>query len=38
MIRKLRTLIGRPATITATEAQQALADGALLLDVRERNE
>lgn len=38
MIRKLRTLIGRPATLTATEAQQALAEGALLLDVRERNE
>ena len=38
MIRKLRTLIGRPTTITATGAQQALAEGALLLDVREPNE
>jgi hypothetical protein len=38
MIRKLRTLIGRPATLTTTGAQQAFAEGALLLDVRERNE
>ena len=38
MIRKLRTLIGRTATLTATEAQQALSEGALLLDVREPDE
>ncbi|MGI8458187.1 MAG: rhodanese-like domain-containing protein, partial [Propionibacteriaceae bacterium] len=38
MIRKLATLFRRPATLTATQAHQALADGALLLDVRERDE
>ena len=39
MIRQLLSLFRRPpATITAIEAHQALADGAVLLDVRERDE
>jgi rhodanese-related sulfurtransferase len=38
MIRRLLSLFRRPATTTATEAQQAVAEGAVLLDVREREE
>lgn len=38
MIRQLLSLFRRPATTTAIEARQALADGAVLLDVRERDE
>lgn len=38
MIRKLAALFRRPATMTVTQAQQAVADGAVLLDVRESQE
>ena len=38
MIRQLLAMVRRPAALTATQAQQALADGAVLLDVRERDE
>ncbi len=38
MIRRLLALFRRPAAVTASQAQQAIADGAVLLDVRERDE
>jgi rhodanese-related sulfurtransferase len=39
MIRKLLALFTRPATMTATDAYQAVtSDGAVLLDVREPSE
>ena len=38
MTGKLAALFGRPAALIATEAQQAVTDGALLLDVRELQE
>ncbi len=38
MIGKLAALFRRPAALTAADAQQAVTDGALLLDVRERQE
>ncbi len=38
MIGKLGALFRRPAALTATEAQQSVTDGALLLDVRELQE
>jgi rhodanese-related sulfurtransferase len=38
MIRRLRALERRPAALTATQAHQAVVDGAVLLDVRERDE
>lgn len=38
MIRQLLALFRRPAAITATQAHQAVADGAVLLDVREQSE
>ena len=38
MIRRLAALFRRPAALPATQAHQALADGAVLLDVRERDE
>jgi Rhodanese-related sulfurtransferase len=38
MISKLRALFGRSPALSATQAQQAISDGALLLDVRELDE
>lgn len=38
MIRGFLALFRRPAALTASQAHQALADGAVLLDVRERDE
>ena len=38
MIRRLFSLLRRPAALTATQAHQALTDGAVLLDVREQVE
>jgi len=38
VIGKLAAMFRRPAALTATEAQQAVTDGALLLDVRELQE
>ncbi len=38
MIRALAALFRRPAALTATHAHQAVAGGALLLDVREPEE
>ncbi|GAA2093704.1 rhodanese-like domain-containing protein [Microlunatus panaciterrae] len=39
MMRKLQALLGRPPSLTATEAHQSVEDDrAVLLDVRETNE
>ena len=38
MIRQLISLFRRPAAIPATQAHQAVAEGAVLLDIRERDE
>lgn len=38
MIRRLLALFRRPTALTATQAHHALAEGAVLLDVRERYE
>ncbi|MDT0993966.1 rhodanese-like domain-containing protein, partial [Pseudomonas aeruginosa] len=38
MIRRLTALFRRPAALTSTRAHQAVVDGAVLLDVRERDE
>ena len=38
MIRRLLALFRRPAALTSTQTHQAVVDGAVLLDVRERDE
>lgn len=38
MMRNLAALFRRPATMDATQAERAVAGGAVLLDVRERDE
>ncbi len=38
MFTKLKALFGRPSTMTAVEAARAIADGAVLVDVRQPDE